>query len=315
MNATDYAHLHFGYPEDPDLSLIAETLEDEFGSGSLMWLYWPRLVTFAKSAKNFGWIRFTGRKLAASIHDNLTLHGGWAARERMFSMLAEADVVRVRQETGLPSASVQVDMLLVNYPNWQRMSPAEKSKLTRERKKLAAGDPVDWAVRHLEEFAFTSPEGNAVTGNAVRVTKNDTRVTEIGGGVTTLEKTRGDETEGARDRALPPTVRETLNMVRQIPGLSDYMLESNVRKAMLQFPSLPDSAICEAITAFENRIPEGDAIHSEKAWRLLVACFRMAGVKDGEVQAAAAEAARPKRRRLLSEVIAANDEMWQGQAS
>lgn len=306
MSATDYAHIHFAYHEDPELSFIADTLEDEYGAGHLVWLYWPRLIAVAKAARAFGWMRFTIRKLAASIHDNLSTNGGWAARERMFQMMFDADLLRIRQEVDALTPSAQVDVLLVKYPSWQRMSPAEKSKLTRERKKLSDGRPVDWTVRHLDEFVFSSPQGNAVTENDTTATENSTIVTENEGSDTTLDKTRLDETEGARGRALPPAVIETLGLVRSIPGLSAWQLESNVLKAMHQFPSLPDTAICEAITAFEAKIPEGQAIHSEKAWRLMYACFRVAGQKATEQTAAAAPHDTDARRAAMRADMAAN---------
>lgn len=283
MNATDYAHIHFAYHEDPELSFIADTLQDEYGAGYLVWLYWPRLIAVAKSARTFGWMRFTARKLAASVHDTLTENGGWAARERMFQMMLDADLLRVRQDDEALTPSAQVDVLLVKYPSWQRMSPAEKSKLSRERKKVADGRPVDWTVRHLDEFAFTSPEGNAVTENDPIVTGNGTIVTANMVAVTTLEETKRDETkEGPRGRALPPTVLNTIEMVRSIPGLSRRSLESNVRKAMEQYPSLPDDAVCEAITAFEASIPEGKAINSMRAWSKMRNCFEIARQRNVE---------------------------------
>lgn len=281
----DFAKLHYAYHEDTDLCIIAETLAEEHSAGWLVWLYWPRMVAKAKQAKTLGWFSTTPRALAASIHDRLD-DDAWAARARMWNLLAENDLIRIRQGI-VDLATTKVDVLMVEYEKWQSLSPKERQRLSRERKRVAAGEEPHWTVRHWSEFAFT-PIGSSVTDRDTDaesrdgVTEKRDTVTESRDGVTTLDKTRQDETVGARDRALPPAVQETINLVRQIPGVSPWSLESNVRKAMLQYPSLSDTAICEAITAFEAQIPEGKAIHPSKAWSLMLACFRVAADKAAE---------------------------------
>lgn len=295
ITSDDYARLHYSYHEDTDLEIVADTLTEEHGMGWLVFLYWPRIIAKAKQAKTFGWFSATPRALATSVHDPIASGGLWAARARMWDLLAGADLIRVRQGA-IENPSTKVDVLLVEYEKWQSFSQRERTKLSRERTRVREGKEPHWTVRHLAEFAFL-PIGSSsavdldhsganryeVTNQGVAVTENRVAVTENRVAVTPLDETRQDETkEGARDRALPPTVIETMDLVRQIPGVSRFNLESNVRKAMLQYPSLSDEAICEAITAFEAQIPEGQPIHPGKAWNLLLACFRVAGPKAEE---------------------------------
>jgi hypothetical protein len=277
----DYAKLHYCYHEDPDLAIIAHTLDEEHGMGWLVWLYWPRMIAKAKQSKALGWFRTTPRELAASVHDPIASGGLWAARARMWELLAEYDLIRVHQGA-VEHPSARIDVLLVEYERWQSLSNKEKQRLKRERAKFRAGEPVDWTVRHWSEFAFTPvvcdteiPAGD--TERAALDTVSVVRDTEIGVSDTTLDKTRQDKTkEGARGRALPPSVLETIDLVRDIPGLSRWQIESHVRKAMAQYPSLPDASICEAITAFETRIPEGKTVNSAKAWQTIRNCFDVA---------------------------------------
>lgn len=319
IDPDDFAKLHYAYHEDTDLCIVADELQEQHDAGWLVWLYWPRMIARAKQAKSLGWFSTTPRSLAASIHDNLT-GAAWPARAAMWDLLAAHDLVRVRQ--GAVSASgAKIDVLLVEYEKWQSLSPKERQRLSREKKRVERGEEPHWTVRHWSTFAFKSLCDTVLGCDDVTESRDDVTeirdaVIESSDDVTTLDKTKQDEKEGARDRALPPTVIETLGLVRSIPGLSAWQLESNVLKAMQQFPSLPDSAICEAITAFEAKIPEGQAIRSEKAWRLMHACFRVAGQKATEQQAsvssldpdarlAAMRADMAKNRHLLNQSGAA----------
>jgi hypothetical protein len=294
----DYAKLHFSYHEDADLAMIADTLADEHGMGWLVWLYWPRIIAKAKQAQTFGWFSTTPRALAASVHDEFATGGLWAARARMWELFVENDLLRVRQGV-IENPSAKVDLLLVEYGKWQSLSNKEKQKLKRERGKAQAGKPVDWVVRHWPEFAFTpisvDTDIPAVdTENTDADTKKGSSDTKKGSSDTTLDETiRNEGKEGPRDRGpLPTSVEETLGLLRDIPGLSRWQIESHVRKAMAQYPSLPDEAVCEAISAFETRIPEGKSVHSAKAWQTIRNCFEVARrrIDEATAQHAAATA-------------------------
>jgi hypothetical protein len=287
----DYAKLYYSYHEDTDLAMVADQLDDEHGMGWLAYLYWPRMIARAKQAKALGWFNTTPRSLAVSIHDNLNSGGSWAARARMWELLAERDLIRVLQGS-VENPSTKIDVLLVEYEKWQSLSAKERQRLSRERRRVEEGQEPHWTVRHWSDFAFRplvadcdieAASCDVVTGNRdTHPVKRDA--------VTTLDETRQDEKEGARDRALPPSVQETLDLVRDLPGLSRWQLESHVRKAMAQYPSLPDHAVCEAITAFETRLPEGRPVHSAKAWQSIRNCFDVARKRLDEGHAAAATA-------------------------
>lgn len=112
------------------------------------------------------------------------------------------------------------------------------------------------------------------------------------------------------DRPLPASVRETIKLVRDIPGLPKRQLESNVQKAMAQFPSLSDEAVCEAITAFEANVPEGSAIHPGSAWTKLRNCFSIARkIMDEE---AAVSSDGPRR---FTRGITPHTDEWRQQAA
>jgi hypothetical protein len=292
----DYARLHFAYHEDTDLAIIADELDEQHEAGYLIWLYWPRIIARAKQAKTFGWFSATPRNLAASLHDKVS-GDAWNARQLMWWLLAEHDLVRVRQ--GLVEApSAKIDVLVVEYEKWQSLSNAEHSKLRRERLRVADGAEVHWTMRHWSDFTFAQVGASVTDTDLVSVSVTDTdsvsRPTEqVSHGAVatlgdrTLNETRQDETkEGARGaRPLPTSVMDTITMVREIPGVSPWQLESNVRKAMAQFPSLPDESICEAITAFEAVVPEGATLHASTAWRKLRNCFEVARQKLDEAAA------------------------------
>ena len=153
----DYARLHFAYHEDTDLAIISDALGDEYEMGWLVWLYWPRMIARAKQARTFGWFSTTPRKLAMSVHDRVTTPDAWVPRERMWNLLADRDLIRIRQEC-IEGPSSKLDVLIVEWEKWQSLSNREHSKLSRERKRFEAGEPVHWTVRHWSEFAF-SPIG------------------------------------------------------------------------------------------------------------------------------------------------------------
>jgi hypothetical protein len=315
VTTDDYARLHYAFHEDTDLERIADQLDDEHGMGSLVFLYWPRMIAKAKQAKSFGWFSATPRALAASVRDRLDSGGSWAARARMWELLAASDIIRVRQAV-VENPSDRIDVLLVEWEKWQSWSPRERTFLSRERGRVEAGEAPHWTVRHLDEFAFApvTTREEIVTARYTEtetrdaVTENRYTVTETRDGVTTLDETRQDETKvGARDRAdLPTSVLQTIQLVREIPGHSPRQLESNVRKLLLQFPSLTDAQVCEAITAFEANVEEGKTLRSQQAWMKMRNCFVVAARRAGEQDAAS----KPRPRRLLADVLAADEASW-----
>lgn len=199
----EFAKLHYDYTDDADLFIIADRLDAEHGEGMLLWAYWPQIISAAKKAKSFGWFRKAPKMLAQALNDHECLTN-WEPRRLMFELLVERNRIVVRQGKIL-TASEMVDVRPMQWEPWQSMSSRETSRLTRERKQFAAGNPVHWTVEHLEEFRHrvtsdtTTPP---VLSHAV--TENDHRVTENGHGVTTRDKTRQDETREDQPIAAAP---------------------------------------------------------------------------------------------------------------
>jgi hypothetical protein len=212
----DYARLHWAYHEDTDLAMIADQLDEDHGAGWLVWLYWPRMVARAKQAKSFGWFETTPRKLAASLHD--PIDGSWQARRTMWELFTAQDIIRLRQEV-VESASLKLDVLLVEYEKWQSLSNAEHSRLRRERAKFEAGEAVHWTVRHWSDFAYSPlPENSRDNETGCSDTDSVSRPPEIVshppekvGRDRTLDETRQDEgpvvrtREGLAEQVAPPT--------------------------------------------------------------------------------------------------------------
>jgi len=309
----DYAKLHYAYNEDTDLEIIADLLDEEHEAGYLVWLYWPRMIARAKAAKSFGWFQMTPRKLADSVRDR----SPWNVRHRLWDLLIEYGLIVLRQDA-IESQSAKVDVLLVEWENWQSMTKRESKFLQREREKFAAGEGVHWTVSQRAEFvlgvssddlrdAVCRQRGVAVVGN---VSTDPPNVSIDHPGVAIRDETRRDETKVGRVRPLPTSVRQTIETVRNIPGLSAFSLTSNVVKAMEQYPSLSDEAICEAITAFEALIPEGTTMRPEKSWRKLRNCFEVARKRMDEDAARTAAAAAPVKRRTGAELLAEQAAIW-----
>lgn len=210
----DYARLHYAYHEDTDLAIIADQLDEEHGAGWLVWLYWPRMITRAKQAKAFGWFETTPRKLAATLHDPLT-GDAWAARARMWELLVERGIVRVRQGA-VTSSTAKLDVLLVQYEKWQSLSNAESSKLKRERNRVAAGEQPHWTVAHWSDFKteIANKDKRRDKGadliSGVRDNETGSRDNETGSRDnenavrdTPLDKTRQDETRQDKQDTSP----------------------------------------------------------------------------------------------------------------
>lgn len=219
IETDDYARLHDAYHEDTDLDIIADQLEQEFAEegAHLVWLYWPRMIAAAKAAKTFGWFATTPRKLAQSVRD-VRCVSRWEVRERMWELLADRDLVRVRQGR-VVSASSKIDVLMVEWEKWQAMSSRERQRLKRHTEAVEQGEIAHWTVRHLARFAFSpvTDSGLYVTADELDVTLNAISVTPNGGLVTTQDKTRQDETrEEKRDTSVLALPKHDPSVVREI---------------------------------------------------------------------------------------------------
>lgn len=315
----DYARLHYAYHEDTDLAMIADQLDEQHAAGWLVWLYWPRMVARAKQAKSFGWFETTPRKLAASLHD--PIDGAWQARRTMWEMLAAEDIIRLRQQR-VESASLKLDVLLVEYEKWQSLSNAEHSRLKRERVKHDAGEPVHWTLRHWSEFAFT-PIQSGMRDNEIG--GRDTKSVSHPHGIVshppentsrdrTLDKTRRDETTEdvcataapAAPTPLPTVVKEACDAAG-VTGVRPEWWISSIQKLRHRNPTAPDDVFVNAIDWVVVEV-NGNVINGTRAWSMLQGAVTSRIRRHDKLSQFQAAATKP--RRSAAELIAAQDAVW-----
>jgi len=218
IKADDYARLHLAYHEDTDLEMVADALDDEHDAGYLVWLYWPRMIARAKSAKSFGWFETTPRKLAESVRDR----SSWNVRQRMWQLLQQSGSVRVRQGA-IDTPSAKVDLLLVKWEKWQVDTTAERKKRERERARIVDGKGVHWTLSHLDEFCdVKAVRCDEVTEIRPGVTKRDPNVTPEKGSVTTHDTTRQDEEEHTSNNAKSIDRTAASKRAAEIENVYDY---------------------------------------------------------------------------------------------
>lgn len=182
----DWARLAVDYLDDPKLYVVADAMESEHGRKHryLVKLYWPCVISQAKSAKSFGWMRTTAKKLAESV-DDLT---PWKVRHRLLSLMHAHGLVVIRQGADFGERDM-VDMRPSEHAGWQSMSTAERKRLERARRDHAEGKPVSWTMAHLIDGA--EPMSHDVTSMSRAVTTLDeTRLDE-----TRLEKVKGSSSQ------------------------------------------------------------------------------------------------------------------------
>jgi hypothetical protein len=247
----DYARFHTDYIEDTDLCLIADHLADQYGdAGShVVWLYWPRMIAAAKAAKTFGWFSTTPRRLAQSIGDGIGA-GSWAIRVEMWTMLADAGLIQIRQGSiGAPSA--KVDVLLTEWEKWQVDTGTERKKLERERRRVEHGETCHWTVAHLVEFR------DGVTPRSPEDSDIDTDSRDKKAGVrdgVTLELPIGtphyitqQDKEGPRESAPPSALQLQCEKASSTTGLSIEWWISTMEHHRSVNQSAPEEVFVEAL--------------------------------------------------------------------
>lgn len=305
----DFARFHADYYEDADLCIVADTLDEEHQAGSLVWLYWPRLIAAAKRAKSFGWFRTTPKQLAQSINDPLA--GEWEARSRMFSLLAERGLIRVRQEGGVDLPSSLVDVLLVKWEEWQVQSGKERQALTVARKKMAV-EGVPWTMTHLAEFR------HGVTQNGGGVTESRHAQTESRHPVTTVKQSKAKERmDGPSEHPVsiiqtsPPPTPELAAACTAAGsvGINPNWWQSSIDKIRHRHPSIPDTVFAAAIDDMVTHL-DGTLPDIRRAWSMLQG-YTNTAVRNHQ-QRTQPDSQQPSqiKRRSIAEVNAANEALW-----
>lgn len=248
MTPRDYARLHWDWHEDA----VVEAIADVEPSVLALWPVLVAMATKASDAKSnpSGVVKITMPKLAAKLRRPVD------EIERVLALMVEGELIEVEDGSlGLKRVSI------TQFGKWQvaRRSKAAEQQTTRDQK-AASRENVPESRGHV--VAVSSPF------------------------IEKREEKREEEVGRAASGHLPTSVQRTIEQVRSIPGMSTRQLESNVRKAMDQFPSLPDDAVCEAIAAFEACIPEGSTLKAGQSWTKLRNCFVVARRKHDEAATA-----------------------------
>jgi len=330
----DYAKLHWAYHEDTDLAMIADQLDEHHEAGWLVWLYWPRMVARAKQAKSFGWFETTPRKLAASLHDRI--EGAWEPRRAMWNMLACRDIIRLRPGA-VESASMKLDVLLVEYEKWQSLSNAEHSKLKRERSRFAAGEPVHWTVQHWSDFARAAlPEnlrdsetGGGDTDSLSRPPIIVSPPPENSAGDRTRDETRQDEEpdvrarEGLAEQVAPPTAEAAaLDQAVAIflecskGGIDESMWRSQIAQHRTRHLGAPvDRYIDAAMQMRAKALDSGRPFTMSSGWLWFTKAWAsLARDEHGGSHRRDGHAPVERRGRSADDVIAQQNAIW-GEAS